>query len=315
VYVHTEEKIDFYKDRPDMDPIPRAAAVEAQAATMSDKDFHYAYADIFLSLRDFHTNYYMPSPHSCYYSMTAVSFNLIDSDDIVNNPRVVVNGFSVFKEILALSKVPAISVGDELLAIDGATFKNYYEANQYQTGGANLFGGYRSALRGLSFRAGSLFPMPKNDTMLLTMRSLKNNSVYTVVLPWVALSIDDCVNEAQDFEFNTGATGSRQARSQSQALPINPLHAQIKNVLERRATKDTHRSPLKSDQQENRLQRQFNAVFKKQDVAVRLSETDDSSISWGIYAPRNLGVISLSSFSPDFGTDIAVQIIRGLLLN
>ena len=54
IYVHRSEKVQAYsREFPQMDPIPRANAIAQQAAQLSDKDFHYQYAELFLSLRDF----------------------------------------------------------------------------------------------------------------------------------------------------------------------------------------------------------------------------------------------------------------------
>lgn len=54
VYVNRDEKIAYYaKHKPDMDPIPRAKAIQNHAANLTDKDFHYQYSDLFVSLRDF----------------------------------------------------------------------------------------------------------------------------------------------------------------------------------------------------------------------------------------------------------------------
>ena len=54
VYVNRESKLDYYgKVKTDIDPIPRVKAIKEKAATMSDKDLHYAFAEVFLSLRDF----------------------------------------------------------------------------------------------------------------------------------------------------------------------------------------------------------------------------------------------------------------------
>lgn len=54
VYVNREEKIKYYgRIMKDIDPIPRAKAIQAEAANLTDRDFHYRYAELFVSLRDF----------------------------------------------------------------------------------------------------------------------------------------------------------------------------------------------------------------------------------------------------------------------
>lgn len=65
IYVHKEKKIQDYDAEfkkysgQTIDPVPRVAEMVEKAANMTDKEFHYKFADLFASLRDLHTNYEM----------------------------------------------------------------------------------------------------------------------------------------------------------------------------------------------------------------------------------------------------------------
>lgn len=65
VYVHRDKKIKDYDQeyrqfaKQTIDPVPRSAEMLQKGPDMTDKEFHYAYVDLFSSLRDLHTNYEM----------------------------------------------------------------------------------------------------------------------------------------------------------------------------------------------------------------------------------------------------------------
>lgn len=53
VYVNRESKIKNYN----VDPVPEANRIAKLASLMSDEEFQRSTSNMFLSLRDFHTNY------------------------------------------------------------------------------------------------------------------------------------------------------------------------------------------------------------------------------------------------------------------
>lgn len=102
----------------------------------------------------------------------------------------------VFKEVLDLSTdIQNIAIGDTLQLVDGIPFAEYFEKNQFQTGGANEFGGERSAIASLSLRSGMLYKMPQKDEITFTLKSTITRKTYTVVLPWVASARNSCLGE------------------------------------------------------------------------------------------------------------------------
>lgn len=259
---------------------------------MTDKEFHYAYAKLFLSLRDFHTNYNMPSPHRCYTAVTAVLFQLADSADIENDPAVVVSAYSSFKKVLSMSpEYNKTSLGDQLLKIDGLTFREYHLKTAFQTGGANLYGGYRSALSSISYIGGMMYPMPENNTLTLEMRSAKTQENYTVKLPWIASSKDACMKEYNDF-----------------------LVAPKKNAFTTTPLKLKRKKELPST---NPLFKELKESFAIKQLSIKMQATSDPIITYAIFNPNaeNLGIIAMDSFLP-LGSDIdkLVLLIRSLLV-
>ncbi|KAH9244704.1 hypothetical protein BASA81_017866 [Batrachochytrium salamandrivorans] len=90
------------------------------------------------------------APYRCFYATTGVTFTFIEGDvDITKKPTVVVTSTAKHPNLLALfgEDYSKIQVGDELLAINGLTFIEWFEKNQFTSGGgANEFGGQRAAL-------------------------------------------------------------------------------------------------------------------------------------------------------------------------
>ena len=293
IYVHRETKVNYYKNiKSDIDPIPRVQAIKEMASTMSDKDLHYAFADLFLSLRDYHTNYFLPLPHRCLIAYSPLQLEFVDSDDNVVRPKVVLKSINSYLLSLQPEPKPYVSqleVGDLLLTIDANSFKEYYEANQFKTGGANVYGGMRSALNSLYYHNGLMYPMPTNDTM--TLEFLKPSGLtYQVTISWILGSEDSCMKSYNDY------------LSFPQKLSFRPPVSTRK------------RPPLL----EHPFIHDITSVFPKQDESVSLHYTSDPIVRWGIYKPNtvNLGVIYLDSFMPLDGDIFALfGLIQSLLVN
>lgn len=85
-----------------------------------------------------------------------LEFDLLDSSDLVQEPIAAVKSrsFLPFDQIVPAIK-NQVQIGDILVKINGMTLKEYYEANKHVTGGANEFGGLRSALNHFSMRSGA----------------------------------------------------------------------------------------------------------------------------------------------------------------
>ncbi|KAH6562746.1 hypothetical protein BASA62_008939, partial [Batrachochytrium salamandrivorans] len=102
-----------------------------------------------------------------------------------------------------------IQAGDQLLAVNGLSFVDWFEQNQFKSGGgANEFGGQRSALRFLSTRYGETNRLPSEDSITFQFRSRTNpQNSYTVNVPYVSGHDEECWGFGSNLYKNlTGIT-------------------------------------------------------------------------------------------------------------
>ncbi|KAI8904318.1 hypothetical protein EDD86DRAFT_249693 [Gorgonomyces haynaldii] len=196
-YVHIDQKLAMYAKEFDgeYDPRVRAKQLSALALNGSDADFHFRNVELFASLRDAHLSYNLPPPHSCYAATLAIAFGITEGSNVV------VSRFSSRKEILDLaqpSELSKIQIGDQLVAVDGQSFQDYYQASKFQLYGSGDAGSFRAAVRGLSQRTGTIFRMPKQDTITFTLA--RDQQVFSVTLPWVASAINSCLDNLKSVQ-------------------------------------------------------------------------------------------------------------------
>ncbi|KAJ3249833.1 hypothetical protein HK103_004370, partial [Boothiomyces macroporosus] len=186
-YVNRESKIKHYcGEYPDIDPIPRAQNLYDEAHLLSDNEFQIKAMDLFQSLRDFHTIHLASGTFRITFAHTALSFKMVDSEDLIINPKVVVSGFCKYQKVLDLSpESEKATIGDELVAIDGLSFSEYYSLNKWTTGGANEYGGMISAIAYMEMRKFSRHPVPESDYVVYQLKN-PSGELYTVSVPWVA---------------------------------------------------------------------------------------------------------------------------------
>ncbi|KAH9248780.1 hypothetical protein BASA81_013525 [Batrachochytrium salamandrivorans] len=139
------------------------------------------------------------APYGCFYATTEVEFAFIEGDvDIISKPTVVVTSTSEHPELLALfgKDYSKIEAGDELLAINGLSFVEWFQQNKFKYGfGANEFGGQRSALDYLTAISGEINRLPSEDFITFQFKSHDNpQNSYTVTVPYVSIHDDECWN-------------------------------------------------------------------------------------------------------------------------
>lgn len=276
-----------------VDPLPRIQNLVANAKTMSDKEFHSTASSIFLNLRDFHTNYILPQPYSCHAAIWPLFFDLVESDDVESNPKVVVRNLPKLPEVTQFA--PHISekvqIGDILVSINNKTFIELFEENKWMSGGANQYGGQRSVLSHFAVRNGALFLMP-NETDATYVLEKKNGAQYTVQAPIVIRRHETCFEAAS--EETVGSTG----------FPAF----------------DTWQYPFKISNKRNDLAYTpfFDDVKANFDLSAeyQVIPTPDPILSFSIYkkASKNLGIIKLDSFVPGIGSvELFLELFKGLL--
>ncbi|KAI8912032.1 ClpP/crotonase-like domain-containing protein [Powellomyces hirtus] len=292
VFAHQYVKIDNYG----VNAQKEIAEFQKKAATLSHRDYHYGLARLFLSLRDFHTNYYIPGAHSCYGFVTPFQFDFVESKDIVNDPRIIVKSLTINPDIVnkaGKAKVALVQPGDVLTKIDGISFKEHWKRTQKETGGANQFGGYRAALSLLSSRNGKLYPAPENDEINFTFQRAGVAQPFNVTIPWVTVGNKACLADAPGG---------------GQAFTKQLFHGP--NVNKKSKTLDAVKPDSPLDGVE---------LFPNAYADVVLTPTKSTIVHWAIYKHNgaNLGILRLDAFTesgqPD--TTLAETEFRNLLLN
>ncbi|KAH9245421.1 hypothetical protein BASA81_017107 [Batrachochytrium salamandrivorans] len=202
------------------------------------------------------------------------------------------------------------SAGDELLTINGVSFDDWYEQNKFILGfGANDSGGHSRAFRYLSGIEGSSNILPEADGITLQLKRVGiSQAVYTVTVPYVALSNDECWSLSSNlYKELTGI-----------ALPEMPTPRSFR--YKRSAVGNGVSLPGN-----NTLQKGDTDIHKRSYwESVDFEDTKIDGLAWTIWKSgrRNMGVIKIESFASlltDTGKEtnfiFLIEIIRGLLVD
>ncbi|KAH9244505.1 hypothetical protein BASA81_018084 [Batrachochytrium salamandrivorans] len=301
------------------DPFPIVKKLRENIKTVTDEEFHLGLTDAFVKIRDKHTHWINMAPYSCFYTTTGVEFAFIEGDaDIANKPTVVVTYTSTSYDLRSLfgKDYYKIRAGDELLAVNGLSFVEWFKQNQFTSGaGANAFGGQRSALDYLSMIYGESNRLPSEDFITFEFKSQANpQNSYTVNVPYVSGHDDDCWNLGSNLYKSL--TGTTLPGTPPMSLPGHNYGFNTARLSPRSYKMDS----IEHLERKVVVEQIFNSERKS---TVSLNPTDVTQIRWGIYNPRstNMGVIRLDDFSPEeignsnSATLKAVMIIRSLLAN
>ncbi|KAJ1342736.1 hypothetical protein BSLG_002833 [Batrachochytrium salamandrivorans] len=192
---------DFKKAKygPAADPFPTIKNLRRDIKTITDKELQLGLTDAFAMIRDHHTRWCNMAPYRCFYATTSVRFTFIEGDvDIIKNPTVVVTSTSKSSKLRSLfgEDYSKIKAGDELLAVNGLSFVDWFEKNKFTSGfGANEFGGQRTALDYLTTIYGKINRLPSEDSIDFQFKSRVNPEIiYTVTVPYVSGRNEDCWN-------------------------------------------------------------------------------------------------------------------------
>ncbi|KAH6580979.1 hypothetical protein BASA61_009303 [Batrachochytrium salamandrivorans] len=315
IWANYDSKISNYKSA--ADPFPTIKKLRENIKTVSDEELQLGITDAFIMARDRHTGWTNMAPYSCFHATTGVTFAFIEGDvDIVDKPTVVVTSTSKSSILLSLfgKDYSKIKAGDELLAINGLSFVKWFKQNQFKSGGgANDFGGQRTALDYLTTIYGKFNRLPSKDSITFQFKSRANpQNSYTVTVPYVSGCNQDC------WEL-----GSKLYKSlPSKILPGTPvtrLPVSAKQPGHNHKSDTAHLSP-KDPKRGAAIEKRSSS---RQKSAIRMNPTDVTKITWGIYQPEstNMGVIKLDNFdSGDVETKSlailkAVMTVRSLLVN
>ncbi|KAH9250710.1 hypothetical protein BASA81_011493 [Batrachochytrium salamandrivorans] len=195
IWVNHKSKIDHYGSA--ANPFPIVKKLRENINTVSDEELQLGITDAFAMTRDRHTRWANMAPYSCFYATTDVEFAFIEGDDdIAKNPTVVVTSTSEYPDLRPLfgEDYSKIQAGDELLAINGLSFVDWFEKNKFTSGGgANDFGGQRTALDYLTTIYGEFNRLPNEDFIKFQFKSHANPEIiYTVDVPYVSGRNEEC---------------------------------------------------------------------------------------------------------------------------
>ncbi|KAH9277361.1 hypothetical protein BASA83_000228 [Batrachochytrium salamandrivorans] len=195
VWVSSDSKQSHYNGK--ANPYPDLDNFRKTYGGMTDEQFNFGLTTIFNKMRDMHTLYYKAGPYGCFSVSTGLLFKLVDdSSESSAPPKVRVVGITNTPEVLSLigRSLSRISVGDELLTINGLSFDDWYNQNKFILGfGANDSGGQRGAFQYLEGVLGRSNILPDVDDITFQLKRVGGSqSVYTVTVPYVTLYNDEC---------------------------------------------------------------------------------------------------------------------------
>ena len=173
-----------------MDPRPKARAILAKAATMSDKEFQQSLYEMIRALKDSHTVYYFPGKQSCFTFGTQIQFREIQSLAGPRQPRDVM----IVGHLLQDRKV-GFESGDILLEFDGYKLDALYHKMRPHLMDGNKFSGFSDMITKLSYRRGRYDFPPKNDNFTITFKSFKSGKILKETLPWITWRDPECMDQ------------------------------------------------------------------------------------------------------------------------
>ncbi|KAH9264061.1 hypothetical protein BASA83_012496 [Batrachochytrium salamandrivorans] len=226
------------------DPFPTIKNLRKNIETITDEDLQLGLTDAFTMIRDHHTRWINVAPYSFYST---------------------IGGFS------------KIQAGDQLLAVNGLSFVDWFEQNQFKSGGgANEFGGQRSALRFLSTRYGETNRLPSEDSITFKFKSRTNpQNSYTVKIPYVSGHDDECWGFGSNLYKNL--TGITLPGTPPMTWPFSAEHLEtITSPMLPTFFQGYGTRRLEKPEREAAVDR----IFPKQKSTVTMNPTNVTKITW-----------------------------------
>lgn len=290
-YVNRESKLLFYGDK--VDPLPRIRNLLDVATFLPDADLHLEIGDIFESQRDLHLAYSYPAPYQCFVSLQL--FNLTEVYSPTNIRKAVVS--NIINAAFLSPNISQLSLGDEVVSIDGVNLEEAISQQIVEGAGANTFGGFYRALDKLTFRSHRSDRVPVNNSVNYTFKRATDGRHYEVNLPWIATANPACISSAN---LSISPLNSNSAQTTEQALAAPSIMANERarqrqlveaSLAEYQVTANTI-APIPADPREN-------------------------SILWDVIETRSgqYGYLRISSMLPRVGIFEAYNIVGNLLMN
>ena len=196
IYVHSDEKVEKYRVANPKDAVQK---VLDTCKNQTDLEFQLDLYRIFKGFRDLHTQHRFPGPRKCYSYFQPISFTLLEDDLLVlssthNDPQVL--------EMIDPSILAQLTVGDQVVLVNGHPWKDFIKATAAnETQGATAAAVLRYGIDYLSVRSGDVFLAPAGNNMTFTLKSIEDERVKSVTIPWTVVGDSYCLKENTFMEI------------------------------------------------------------------------------------------------------------------
>ena len=196
-YVNSETKSKRYGNGTDINP--KLSQIVDNAENLADAELQFGLADIFLSQRDLHTNFYLPAPHACYTAFLPFSVKQFTKPD-GSTSFAIDSNYSDQINLLApeiKEKFQTVQIGDELLQWNQQPLWKILESTEIfglrHLGAGTATGPALSrALQHLTYASGAMGPMPTKDNVQLKLLSAEGK-IKEFNLPWLVKTKNSCL--------------------------------------------------------------------------------------------------------------------------
>lgn len=193
LYVNRELKIkDFGADH---DPLIKIAALRSRANSLDPQSFSDKVADIFTGLHDLHTAFKPAKPLACATAFVPVFFNEVDAEN-AQGSVVLVAG----KALKNSGEADSITIGDQVVAIDGRPVRDLLKELDALSGGANPDAMRVRSLELLSMRPFGSLAKPSKNEMELDL--IGNSGPYRATINWYALVDENCLSGKESLPMD-----------------------------------------------------------------------------------------------------------------
>jgi C-terminal processing protease CtpA/Prc len=187
LYVHLPLKRAMHA----VDPVQRLRLLRHRASKLSDREFHAELLDIFLDLRDLHTNYVLPDPYRGRLAFIGV---LLEQYVESGEPRWMVS--KVFEHLVTDA---TLQEGATVTHWNGMPMELAVWRNAEREAGSNQAASYARGLENMTFRSLAMSLPPDEDWV--DLRYEVNGNVHETRLEWrVFDSVSEIVSGASGPE-------------------------------------------------------------------------------------------------------------------
>lgn len=295
IYVNQHQKNEYYGISPTanghLDPIKTINDIAVNVGHLSTAQLHTQLSQLFISQRDLHLNYTLPTPFAEHQSYLPFSFD-----------RVTHNGdeFSVAISSVWASfanRYPGQTVpqaGDLVIAYQGQPIAQAVKSRMAKSAGANSYAGFVRTLNDMRFQSHHATTLPTDNTVTLTLVSAATDEQYDITVDWLLyhpVKIGGATIAPASDEFASHETTNA-------VVAINPQAQELIEQLPHSASTQSH----------------YDGFELARKIEVQMGEIDASPVSaWPqnnrapggayyfdtlAYKGQTIGYLRISTFAP-----------------